>query len=260
MKSAERDAAAPSEESSRARYSADELEQVVRRAAELQSQSGGAEPAAFSEQDVLRIAADVGISVEHVREALVEVRSQDLLGEVLDEDPLMSRIFSSPVASVSRRLPGERESVQARIESLLEQEQSLQPVRRTAGLSVWEPSGDLGDVVERLVDFGGRQFKLVEAEHVSLNVANWDRDNVIVRLSADLREKRNEWIGWWAAGIGVGLFLLWGVLGSALWAWLLLGVAGVAATAVALLDIRRSLRLKRHRFRLALEGLLDRLN
>lgn len=244
----------------RPQYSADELERVVRRAAELQSLSGDGDRPAFSEDELKRIAADVGIATEHVEEALAELRARDLLDEELDDHPLLAWLFGSPVASANRRVAGRKDAVQAAIETQLEDEQGLQPLRRAPGLSVWEPSGGLTDMVERLTDFSGRRFKLVEAEAVSLNLTGWDRDHVLVRLSADLSEKRKEWINNWAGGIAVALVVIWAVFDSSAWIWLLLAALGIAGVVVAILDIRRNMRAQCRRIRLALDGILDRIS
>lgn len=243
----------------RPRYSADELERVVRRAAELQSLSGDGDPPAFSEDELLRIAADVGISARHVEEALAELRARDLLDVEQDDHPLMSWLFGSPHASATRRVAGGKEKVQAAIEAQLEKEQGLQPVRRASGLSIWEPSGDLVDMVQRLTDFSGRRFKLVEAESVGLSLAGWDRDHVLVRLSADLGSKRNEWMSGWGVGIAVTLVVLWSFLDGGFWTWLLLAALGIGGLFAGILDTRRNMRAQRRRFRLVLDGILDRL-
>lgn len=244
----------------RPQYSADELERVVRRAAELQSLSGDGDRPAFSEDELKRIAADVGIAAEHVEEALSELRARDLLDDELDDHPLLAWLFGSPVASANRRVVGRKDAVQAAIETQLEDEQGLQPLRRAPGLSVWEPSGGLTDMVERLTDFSGRRFKLVEAEAVSLNLTGWDRDHVLVRLSADLSEKRKEWMNNWAGGIAVALVVVWAVLDSSWWLWPLLATLGIGGVVVAILDIRRNMRARCRRIRLTLDGILDRIN
>ena len=242
------------------RYTADELERIIRRAAELQSLTGDGEPPAFSEAELIRIGADVGIAAEHVQAALSELQARSQLHDDEEDHPLLTWLFGGAMATVTRRISGTREQVQADLEQQLEQEQSLQPVRRAPGLSVWEPSGDLGDMVQRMTDFSGRRYRLVEAETVSLNLIRWDRDNVLVRLAADLSDKRSGWMGGWGIGIGIGLLVLWSFLGSAWWSWSLLALLGITAGVVALLDIRRSLRRERRKFSLALDGMLDRVS
>lgn len=240
-------------------YTAEDLERVVRRAAELQSLSGGGEAPVFSEEDVVRIAADVGVSAEHVREAMTELRARDLLRDEQEEHPLVRWLFGSAVASASRRLSGPREAVQSRIESALESDQGMQPMRRAPGLSVWEPSGDLLNMVQRLTDFSGRRYRLAEAETITLNLAGWDRDHTLVNLQADLGKQRNERLTGWGVGLGIGLFMAWGLISEAdsvLW-WLLLPLGAATGMAAAIADVRHNLRRQRGKFRLVLEGLLD---
>jgi len=243
-------------------YTADQLERVVKRAAELQSLAGDGEPPSFSEEELIRIAEDVGIDARHVQEALSELQAQAVLAQSeQDENLFMQYLFGSSQTLVSRRLSGRRETVQAAIEDQLEQEQGMQPVRRTAGLSVWEPSGDLGDMVQRLVDFSGRRFKLAEAESISLNVSQWDREHVVASLSGDLSNQRNEWAGWWLAGVIIAVVMAWGWFGDsgAPSSWLLFSAIGLAGLVVAIFDVRRNLRREKRKIALILEGLFDRL-
>lgn len=242
-------------------YTADQLEQVVRRAAELQSLQAGGETREFSESDIMRIAGDVGVSEDCVREALNELRTRELIREDDDEHPLSRWAFGSARASVSRRLMGSRDSVQPRLETVLEKEHGLQPMRRGSGLSVWEPGGDLVNTVQRWFDLSGRRYRLAEAEAVTLSLAAWDREHCLVNLSADLSKQLNERLTGWGIGLGLGLFFGWRFLseGDSLIVWLLLPPAVVAAAGVALLDIRYYLNRERRRFRLVLEGVLDRI-
>lgn len=247
--------------SDRPSYTAEQLERVVRRAAELQSLAGDGEAPVFGEEELLRIAGEVGIRPEHVREAVTELRARDLIRDEHDEHPLLAWLFGSTQATASRRLPGQREAVQSRLETALEREQGMQPIRRAPGLSVWEPSGDLLDTIQRMTDFSGRRYRLAEAENISLHLAGWDRDHTLVHLQADLGKQRNERLSGWGVGLFVGAFMGWGLLNEmeSVWWWLLVPFVTATALAAAVADVRFSLRRQRRKFRLVLEGLLDRL-
>lgn len=242
-------------------YTADQLEAVVRRAAELQSLRDGGEAPEFSESDLVRIAGDVGVSADFVREALNEMRTRELIREDSEEHPLVRWAFGSAQASVSRRIAGQRDALQPRLETVLETDHGLQPMRRGPGLSVWEPAGDLVNTVQRWFDFSGRRYRLAEAEAVTLNVAAWDRTHCLVNLNADLSKQRNERLTGWGVGLGIGLFFAWGLLSEAdsVFAWLLLPPALAVGIGAAVAEIRYHLRQERRRFRLVLEGVLDRL-
>lgn len=243
------------------RFSANELEQIVRRAAELQSLSGSGETPSFSEDDIQRIAADVGVSAEHVQEAVAELRARNLFDHEVEEHPLWRWLFGSTVVATSRRLPGTAADVQPRIEQSLEKDYGLQPVRRAPGMSIWEPTEKALEELEDVEEPRPWQ-RLVESRGLSLHLAAWDRDHVVVRATAGLEKSIDAWAKYWGIGLAIGLFLLWGWTDDAglgvVLQWGLMVAATLTGAGIVLIALRWQLRQARRKLRLILDSVIDR--
>ena len=237
------------------------LEEVIRRAAELQFAEGEGGADVLSEEEVLRIGREVGLEPRHVRRALAESHARDLLpDEPTDAGPLQ-RVWGDAVVRASRVVPGDLAAVQRRVERHLESRQSLRAVRRRRGRSVWEPSEGLVDKMQRALDVAGRGYELAEAKRVELAVAQLEEGRSLATLTADLRNVRTEQAIAWGS-VSAGAFSGVGVLmGVALgFPWLLALPAALAGAAgTTSVGVGRVLARRRERTRIAIEGLLDRL-
>lgn len=237
------------------------LEEVIRRAAELQFAEGEGGADVLSEKEVLRIGREVGLEPRHVRRALAESRARALLpDEPSDEGPLQ-RVWGDAVVRASRVVPGDLAEVQRRVERHLESRQSLRAVRRRRSRSVWEPSESLVDKMQRALDVAGRGYELAEARRVELAVARLEEGRSLATLTADLRNVRTQQaIAWGSVSAGAfsGVGALMGVaLG---FPWLLAVPAALAGAAgTTSVGVGRTLKRRRERIRVAIEGLLDRL-
>ena len=101
-----------------------EFDAVIRRAAQLAASDPDTSEGALTEAELFRIADEVGLSEEHVRHALTDVRSGVEGGGVLD------RIFGPSWVRASRVVPEQAGAVSARIDDFLVASQLLQSVRR----------------------------------------------------------------------------------------------------------------------------------
>ncbi|MGD2153057.1 MAG: hypothetical protein PVG79_07285 [Gemmatimonadales bacterium] len=235
-----------------------DLEAVIRRAAELES-SGGSLVPELSEADVVRIAQDVGLSEANIRRALAEHSSGS---EVLLADRgLISRLCGPGLVTASRTVSRSAQEVSAELENHFQSNQSLQLVRRTQHTSLWEPDKSVVASVVRGLDVFGRGYKLAKrGRAVQLRVVPLSDESCQVTLTSDLGNERAGWF--WGFGVGVGVpltgvwlaFILEG--GLILDPWLL-AVPGIIAATVALARVgyRRGV----EKMRLVLDGLLDRL-
>lgn len=240
--------------------SSDQLERVIRRAAELQT-AREALPETLDDAEVMRIGAEVGLQAPHLRQALLELRAETMVPRAPDDDSVTRRLWGPAFVHASRVVPGEREDVQSRLREYLRLGESLRPVRDRPGLSYWEPASDLISQIRRGLDIGGHGFALARAKRIEVAIQALEPGRCLVTISADLRNQRAEHGGGWTTGAGfttagvtAGL-----VAGAGLPLLLVLPlVAGTAfggSTALA----RRTVRGERERVELAVQGLLDRL-
>jgi hypothetical protein len=86
-----------------------EFDEIIRRAAEIAASEPESGDAVLTEQDLFRIAREVGLEERHVRKALVQVRSS-----VPPARGPMSLLYGPSIVVASRVVPGTRETVGAR--------------------------------------------------------------------------------------------------------------------------------------------------
>ena len=243
------------------------LDRVLARAAELQAREADPGEATLTEEQIVEVAKEAGLSPQHVRQALAEERSRLML----PTDPgLASRLAGPPVASASRTVRGTPAEVLAALDAWMQREECLQAKRRFADRATWEARRDFIGSVQRALNIGGRGYALTRAAEVAATVVPVDEGRVLVRLDADLSGSRtSRLIGGGAtaaAGLAAGSTPL--VAGSLLVAhpaglfFLLAGAAAAAGAAIGLgggYAIARGHQKVVARAQLALEQILDRL-
>ncbi len=250
----------------RRRIAAEDLERIVRRAAKMQQRAGEPGQQSLTEEEVIQIGRQVGLEPDHVRRAMAEVHAESLLPAADPDSRLFSLLAGDASLPVRRVVPGEPGAIQQRLEAVLADEESLRPLRRRPGRSVWEPSSNVFDRVQRSLGLDGRSYTLAQARHVDLSVAELEPGWTLVTATADLARERNEVLG--GGGFGV-LFAVAaaGVLthsmdvenatllaaGSAV-------LTAIVAAAIAIPWMRWTMGEKRGRLKLGLEGLLDRVD
>lgn len=240
--------------------SSDELERVIRRAAELQT-AREALPETLDDAEVMRIGGEVGLHEPHLRQALLELRAETMVPQAPEDESLPRRLWGPAFIHASRVVPGDREDVQSGLREYLRLGESLRPVRDRPGLSYWEPASDLISQVRRGLDIGGHGFALARAKRIEVAIQALEPGRCLVTISADLRNQRAEHGGGWytgagltAAGVTAGL-----VAGAGLPLLLVLPLAAGTAFGGSTVLARRTLRGERERVELAVQGLLDRL-
>jgi hypothetical protein len=243
----------------------EELDRVIRRAAELQFQEGeradGAE--GLSEDEVLRIGQEVGLDSGHLRRALGELRAERLTPALPDERGVMAGFVGPSRVQAARAVAGTVGSVAAQLHAWLRERESLTPLRERDGGSVWEPNQGFTAQIQRGINLSGRSYELARAKRLEVSIVPLEEGWVLVTLVADLSNVRTEHGLGWGLGLGLGgagmalgvalavSFPPAAVVGAALAAGL-----GGGATGTSL--ARRTFEPARHRMSLALEGLLDR--
>jgi hypothetical protein len=231
------------------------LERVLARAAELQGETG--EPAeALTEQQILELGSEVGLSPQHLRQALAEERTR--VGEPVRPSGVLTRLFGAAVVSSTRIVSGPPASTLAQLDEWMQREECLRVKRHFPDRIVWEARQGFFDTVRRGLNVGGRGYALSRAHEVSATVVPVDGERSLVRLDADLGTHRSA-----VAGQGATLATL-GALssGAAVALGVLLPVAVVpvvAAGALGYFQARTRHAATLTRTQLALEQVLDRL-
>lgn len=164
------------------------LERVLARATELQS-AGADAPEAITESRLIEVAHEVGIDVNHVRQAIAEERARGAF-----DDPgggfLLDRMGPAMLHS-QRTVPGDAGAVQARIEAWMPRVESMVLRRKMPQRVSWEPRKvALADAL-RVVTSGGRS-ELVRADQVSATVSPVDDNRSVVRFDVELSALRKS--------------------------------------------------------------------
>lgn len=172
-----------------------DLEAVIRRATELSYSEGDAEER-LSEDEVVRIASELGLQPRHVRQALYELPS-------LKPMPSWTqRYYGVPIISASRTAPGEAPATARRIEDYLTTREYLQIIRRVREQVLFEPAEDAISSLARGVLRPGSRHHLSRARRVLLTVTPLDEATTHVRIEADLTDQLRRYV---RGGIGGGL-------------------------------------------------------
>jgi hypothetical protein len=236
------------------RLNRDALERVLSRAAELQAGEADPADAMLTEEQLVEVGREVGLSPQNVRQALAEERSRILVPE---EHGGMARVFGTARVHASRTVRGSADSVFGSLDSWLQREESMQVKRRLADRMTWEPRSGFITEVRRGLNLGGVGYHLSKAEEVAATVVPVDRDRVLVRLEADLANVRFQRVAGGGAVFGTGAVGTAVLLALGFFAPIAAIPVGVAA--VGGFFIARSHAPLVTRAQTSLEKLLDRL-
>ncbi len=234
-----------------------DLEVVIRRAAELEAQSGGDHPE-LSEEDVVRIAGEVGLSEVTTRRALAEHFAGG--GGLLVDPGWLSRLCGPSLVTATRGIDRPASELREALESHFQTNESLRLVRRSHSGSLWEPDRGVIVSIMRSVDLFGRGYELAKKSRaIELRLTALAEATTQVTLTADLGNERAGWF--WGLGIAGGVPIAVGV-GVTLAA--VSGVAPLLAAGLPLIGgtvaaARLGYSRATERMRVSLEGLLDRL-
>lgn len=231
------------------------LERVLLRAAELHAASSDV-PETMSEEDLLSLAKEVGISPMAVKQALAEERMRVMLPE---EKGLAASLAGPAFFSASRAVPGNAREILDRIDRGFQNGENLAERRRFPDRIVYGPLGGLAGAAHDVVaGFSGRPLALAKANEVSVSVVQVEPGKSHVRIEATLAPRR-AWVmriggGGALGGIAVGTILL------ALNVWPAVALAATALLGVLPWVIARAMYLSAaNGTQLAIEQSLDRL-
>lgn len=239
-----------------------QFELVIRRAIELSFLEGEARDQ-LSEDEVVRIAAELGLSARHARQALYE------LPELDSERSIFEKYFGASVLTASRAVPGDAHVTLRRLEDYLTTREYQQIVRRREGRVLFMPAEDTISYLARGLLRPSHRFQLARSRRVALTARPLDAGHTHVQIATDMGDQRRGAIRNAVVGGTLGGLVLGGV-GAALVAVNVpdpaASIAGVVALAGGLgASISATVSLAGARFRarmaaarLELEGLLDR--
>lgn len=237
-----------------------QLEKIIHRAAELQFGRGETYDT-LDVAEVQRIAEEVGLEGRYVRQALAEVRADELVPSHPDDRSFATRVWGEAVMVESRVVPGTSEEVLDKLRHYLTDRESLRCVRDRPGQQVWEPASDLMSQIQRGIDFGGRGYELAKAKTLTVLTQPLEEGRTLVSVIADITNTRSGHAAGWYGFLG--LFGLGSALGSVLGggaeALIVFPAVTAGVTAVGTLGTVKTLARRRRRVELAVQGLLDRL-
>lgn len=230
------------------------LERVLARAAELQAAEADPGEAMLTEEQLLEVGREVGLSPRHLRQALAEERTRVLVPE---EHGLLARLFGPASAHAERTIKGTPENVFAALDAWLQREETLLVKRRFPDRMLWEPRGDFFTLFRRALNVGGHGYHLSRAAEIAATVVPVDDGRVLVRLEADLVPVRLQRVAGGGAVAGSGALGAATLIALGFFPAVAVAAAGVAA--IGGYAVSRSHAPIVARAQLALEQLLDRL-
>ena len=240
-----------------------DLPAVVQRAAELAAREADPEEE-ISEEEVIRIAAELGLPAQHVRTALYE-------GAHLEGEPtFLDRKFGNRRITASREVPLDAERAARALEEYFTATEYMAVVRRQPDSITLQPLGDPVSTVARAFKRGAKS-NLAAAELLEVSVHSVEAGRTHVTMRAAFKDERKGHfagaiIGGTLLGSAVGLVssvLVGAVTHEAIVAVATGGVLAVGAGgsiyAGIVSSIRNNYRAWRERTLMQTEGVLDRL-
>ena len=233
------------------------LERVLARAAELQEASGEdrERPDTLTEAQIEELGKEVGLSAQHIRQALAEERAR-IQPMAVRSSGVGYQLFGVDRVGAQRVVRGKPDRILAGLDRWMQREEGLKIMRQRPDFMIWEPARGLFESVRRA--FGSGDFALVRANEVSATVVPVDEEFTVVRLEAAFTSLRSE------MGSRTIIGSVFGAAGSTV--ALVLGVMvpvavvpGIAVGVASYYSARRTQQHAVHRAALALEQALDRL-
>jgi hypothetical protein len=231
------------------------LERIIQRAAELQAGEMDAGDG-LSEQDLLKLGADVGIPGRFLRQAMYEETSR---GGAERARGTFARWAGPKVVAASRVVPGDKHTLEQAIEEWMTDAEALTVKRRLPDRTLWEAQKGLFAQMKRGLGVGGKSYHLAGALEISVSVTTLEDGYCHVALSADVSNTQHAALSGATAAAATGVLVssvLLALVPVAMPVFLILpGVVGVGIGA----GIPKVHRRQAARVQLALEQVLDGL-
>lgn len=177
------------------------LERVLARAAELQGSGDDGEPSdALTEAQVEELGREVGLSPEHIRQALAEERAR-IQPLTISGSGVGYQLFGANKVGAQRVVRGTPARLLPALDRWMQKEEFLHVVRQRPDFITWEPSGSIFSSVRRL--FGNRDYALYRADEVTATVVPVDEEFALVRAEASFARLRRSMA--WQMGVGTAV-------------------------------------------------------
>ncbi len=163
------------------------LERVLARAAELQTSPGDTEEN-FTEEQLLELGREVGLSPQNLRQALAEERTRSIVPD--EERGFAAGLFGPSRVRASRAIAGRAADTLATIDSWMQRQELLIVKRHHNDRIVWEARQDFVVGIKRALRVGGRDYALSQAFEVAATVLPIDDTQVHIALDADFSNQR----------------------------------------------------------------------
>lgn len=239
---------------------------MLARAAELQGASGNeSEVDALTEAQIVELGKEVGLSPEHIKQALAEERARieplDVGGSGLAFD-----LFGPDVVGTQRVVRGRPDRILGALDRWMEKEEGLKIKRQRSDVITWEPMRGVFGSLRRM--FGTGDFALTRADEVTATAIAVDDDFTLVRLHAGFRALRSAMGSRALGGTLAGVTLSGGAVAVALsiplavapFVWVPVAmVPALLSGGASFYSARRTQHRALQRALLALEQILDRL-
>jgi hypothetical protein len=251
--------------SGRRQVASEDLDLIVRRAAEIQNKRGNGSSQLLTEDEVVEIGRQVGLEPAHVRRAMAEVHAESLVPKPPQGNRILDLVAGDARVEVRRVVAGEPTLIQQQVELLLREREKLSALRRRPTRSVWEASAGIMDRLDRFMNFSGKEYALADTRQVELAIAETEPGWSLVTLAADLSNKREEVLYTAGSCVGVAAILAaafaameggYGIFFSVVSG----GFVGLVSVAVAVPWLRWSVGKRRERIAVILEGLIDQVD
>lgn len=162
------------------------LERIIQRAAELQAgemDSGEG----ITEQDLLKLGAEVGIPGRFLRQALYEESTR---GGAERARGGFARWAGPALVGASRVVPGEKLLIEQALDAWMGETEALAVKRRLPDRTLWEPQQGLFAQMKRGLALDGKSYHLARALEVSVAVTGLEDGYCHVALTADVSNTR----------------------------------------------------------------------
>jgi hypothetical protein len=234
------------------------LERVLARAAELQGTTGEeGERDTLTEAQVEDLAKEVGLSPQHVRQALAEERARIAPIQV-GGTGLGYQLFGADRVGAQRVVRGKPERLLATIDRWMQKDEALRVMRQRPDFISWEPARGVVGSLRRMLGTG--DFALARADEINATVVPVDEGSTLVRLQASFGALRSAMGSRTMLGTGVGAAATTVAVTIMNIAVPIAIVPLVALGAGAYYSGRRTQHHATQRAALSLEQLLDRLD
>lgn len=165
------------------------IERVLARAAELQMQHSAEPGGGLSDEQVLELGKEVGLSADALRQAIAEER-----GRVVGSSPrgVSGAWFGHADFSATRVVSGTPQQVLAALDAHMRGELPFEVKRRFPDRLTWEPKRGFLDAMRMSFGLRGEGSDLVLAEEVGALVVAVDAGQTHVRLDASIAGRRRS--------------------------------------------------------------------